>query len=136
MKRITKRTIASILVAATMAMGIGSLCVSAASQTVDWSARCVNIPGAPGSESKTGYATLKASGETYTGTVTEMSDITNRSLTLSCTTHTMSTGPIVYNNTGTRTWTISGETTVDVTYKMVAYTSLQTVLNVKGTVSR
>lgn len=64
-----------------------------------------------------------------------MSDISNRSLTLSSTTHTMSTGSIVYNNTGSRTWTISGEIS-DVTYKMVAYTSLKTVLNVTGTVSR
>ena len=136
MQRKNRKITASILATATMAMGMGSLCANAASETVAWSARRVNIPGAPGSESKTGYATLKASGETYTGEVTYMSDITNRSLTLSCTTHTMSTGSIVYNNTGKRTWTISGATNVDVTYKMVATTSLQAVLNVDGTVSR
>lgn len=136
MQRKIRKVAVSILTAATIAVGMGSLCVNAASQTVNWSARCVNIPGAPSGESKTGYATLKASGETYTGEVTYMSDITNRSLTLSCTTHTMSTGSLVYNNTGRRTWTISGSTDVDVTYKMVASTSLQAVLNVDGTVSR
>ena len=52
---------------------------------------------------------MKASSEVYTGKVNTMSDITNRSLTLSSTTHTMSTGSIVYNNTGSRRWYISGE---------------------------
>ncbi len=135
MKKTFKRTMAALLAAATMAVGFGGISASAASETVSWSARHVNVPGAPGSESKTGYATLKASAETYTGSVNSMTNITNRSLTLSSTTHAMSTGAIVYNNTGTRTWTISG-TISNVTYKMVAYTSLQTTLNVSGAVSR
>lgn len=135
MKRTFKKTIAVLIAATTMAVGMSSLGASAASESVNWSARHVNVQGAPGSESRTGYATLKASAETYTGSVDSMTDITNRSLTLSSTTHTMSTGSIVYNNTGTRTWTISGEIG-NVAYKMVAYTSLKTVLNVTGTVSR
>lgn len=47
----------------------------------------------------------------------------------------MSTGSIVYNNTGSRRWYISGEIR-DVKYKMVAYTSLKAVLNVTGIISR
>lgn len=47
----------------------------------------------------------------------------------------MTTGSIVYNNTGSRRWYIEGETR-DVTYKMVAYTSLKAVLNVTGIISR
>ena len=47
----------------------------------------------------------------------------------------MSTGSIVYNNTGSRRWYISGEIK-DVTYEMVAYTSLKAVLNVTGIISR
>lgn len=86
-------------------------------------------------ESRTGSATMKASSEVYTGKVNTMSDITNRSLTLSSTTHTMSTGSIVYNNTGLRRWYISGEIK-KVTYEMVAYTSLKAVLNVTGIISR
>lgn len=78
---------------------------------------------------------LKASSEVYTGKVNTMSDITNRSLTLSSTTHTMSTGSIVYNNTGSRRWYIRGEIR-DVKYEMVAYTSLKAVLNVTGIISR
>ena len=56
-------------------------------------------------------------------------------LTLSSTTHTMSTGSIVYNNTGSRRWYISGEIK-DVKYKMVAYTSLKAVLNLTGIIIR
>lgn len=135
MKKTFKRTMAALLATATMAVGMGGISASAASETVSWSARHVNVQGAPSSESQTGYATLKAAAETYTGDVTSMSDITNRKLTLSSTTHTMSNGPIVYNNEGDETWTISG-TISNVTYKMVAYTSLKTTLHVTGTVSR
>ena len=56
-------------------------------------------------------------------------------LTLSSTTHTMSTGSIVYNNTGSRRWYIRGKIE-KVTYKMEAYTSLKAVLYVTGIISR
>lgn len=130
-----KRLIAIVMATTTMAVGFGGMSVSAVSETASWSARYVNVHGAPISESRTGSATMKASSEVYTGKVNTMSDITNRSLTLSSTTHTMSTGSIVYNNTGSRRWYISGEIK-DVTYEMVAYTSLKAVLNVTGIISR
>lgn len=119
----------------TMAVGFGGMSVSAVSETASWSARYVNVHGAPTSESRTGYATMQASSEVYTGKVNTMSDITNRSLTLSSTSHVMTTGSIVYNNTGSRRWYISGEIK-KVTYEMVAYTSLKAVLNVTGIISR
>lgn len=135
MKKTFKRLIAIVMATTTMAVGFGGMSVSAVSETASWSARYVNVYGAPTSESRTGSATMKASSEVYTGKVNTMSDITNRSLTLSSTTHTMSTGSIVYNNTGSRRWYISGEIK-DVTYEMVAYTSLKAVLNVTGIISR
>lgn len=135
MKKTFKRLIAIVMATTTMAVGFGCMSVSAVSETASWSARYVNVHGAPTSESRTGSATMKASSEVYTGKVNTMSDITNRSLTLSSTTHTMSTGSIVYNNTGSRRWYISGEIK-DVTYEMVAYTSLKAVLNVTGIISR
>lgn len=135
MKKTFKRLIAIFMATTTMAVGFGGMGVSAASETVSWSARHVNVQGAPSSESRTGYATLKASSEVYTGKVDSMSNISNRRLTLSSTTHVMSTGSIVYNNTGSRTWTISGKIS-NVTYKMDAYTSLNTILNVTGTIRR
>ena len=133
MKKTFKRLIAIVMATTTMAVGFGGMSVSAVSETASWSAR--NVHGAPTSESRTGSATMKASSEVYTGKVNTMSDITNRSLTLSSTTHTMSTGSIVYNNTGSRRWYISGEIK-KVTYEMVAYTSLKAVLNVTGIISR
>lgn len=56
-------------------------------------------------------------------------------LTLSSTSHVMTTGSIVYNNTGSRRWYIEGKIK-NVTYEMVAYTSLKAVLNVTGIISR
>ena len=121
MKKTFKKLIAIVMATTTMAVGFGGM--------------SVNVHGAPTSESRTGYATMKGSSEVYTGKVNTMSDITNRSLTLSSTTHTMTTGSIVYNNTGSRRWYIEGETR-DVTYKMVAYTSLKAALHVTGIISR
>lgn len=130
-----KRLIAIVMATTTMAVGFGGMSVSAVSETASWSARYVNVHGAPTTESRTGSATMKASSEVYTGKVNTMSDITNRSLTLSSTTHTMSTGSIVYNNTGSRRWYIRGKIE-KVTYKMEAYTSLKAVLYVTGIISR
>ena len=130
-----KRLIAIVMATTTMAVGFGGMSVSAVSETASWSARYVNVHGAPTSESRTGSATMKASSEVYTGKVNTMSDITNRSLTLSSTTHTRTTGSIVYNNTGSRRWYIRGKIE-KVTYKMEAYTSLKAVLYVTGIISR
>lgn len=135
MRKYIKRTVAAVLALTITASGIGYTTANAASQSVSWNARCVNVPGAPTSESKNGYATLHATSEKYTGKVTSMSDIANRKLKLSCTTHSMSTGTLEYNNTGSRTWTISGSVS-KVTYKMVASTSLKTVLSVNGVIKR
>ena len=135
MKKTFKRLIAIVMATTTMAVGFGGMSVSAVSETASWSARYVNVHGAPTSESRTGYATMKGSSEVYTGKVNTMSDITNRSLTFSSTTHTMTTGSIVYNNTGSRRWYIEGKIK-NVTYEMVAYTSLKAVLNVTGIISR
>ena len=118
-----------------MAVGLGGMSVSAVSETASWSARYVNVHGAPTTESRTGYAIMQASSEVYTGKVNTMSDITNRSLTLSSTSHVMTTGSIVYNNTGSRRWYIRGKIE-KVTYKMEAYTSLKAVLYVTGIISR
>ena len=53
----------------TMAVGFGGMSVSAVSETASWSARYVNVHGAPTTESRTGYATMQASSEVYTGKV-------------------------------------------------------------------
>lgn len=100
MKKTFKRLIAIVMATTTMAVGFGGMSVSAVSETASWSARYVNVHGAPTTESRTGYAIMQASSEVYTGKVNTMSDITNRSLTLSSTSHVMTTGSIVYNNTG------------------------------------
>ena len=46
-----KRTLAAIIAATTMAVGIGSLSVSAVSVSDSWTVRCVNVYGAPTSAS-------------------------------------------------------------------------------------
>lgn len=130
-----KKLIAIVMATTTMAVGFGGMSVSAVSETASWSARYVNVHGAPTTESRTGYAIMQASSEVYTGKVNTMSDITNRSLTLSSTSHVMTTGSIVYNNTGSRRWYIRGKIE-KVTYKMEAYTSLKAVLYVTGIISR
>lgn len=135
MKKTFKRLIAIVMATTTMAVGFGGMSVSAVSETASWSARYVNVHGAPTTESRTGYAIMQASSEVYTGKVNTMSDITNRSLTLSSTSHVMTTGSIVYNNTGSRRWHIRGKIE-KVTYEMVAYTSLKAVLYVTGIISR
>ena len=96
MKKTFKRLIAIVMATTTMAVGFGGMSVSAVSETASWSARYVNVHGAPTTESRTGYAIMQASSEVYTGKVNTMSDITNRSLTLSSTSHVMTTGSIVY----------------------------------------
>ena len=75
MKKTFKRLIAIVMATTTMAVGFGGMSVSAVSETASWSARYVNVHGAPTSESRTGSATMKASSEVYTGKVNTMSDI-------------------------------------------------------------
>ena len=131
-----KKIIATVLSVGVIVSGISYSTASAATEKVTWNAYDNNIPGVPSSESKVGYATLHATSETYTGVVTAMSDIANRKLSLSCTTHTMSkVSPLVYNNTGKQSWKISG-TISKVTYKMVASTSLPKILEVNGYIQR
>lgn len=64
-----------------------------------------------------------------------MTDLVNRKLTLNCTTHKMSTGPLVYNNVGSMSWTISGAIS-KVTYRMDAYTSIAADFTVYGIIER
>lgn len=71
-----KRLIAIVMATTTMAVGFGGMSVSAVSETASWSARYVNVHGAPTTESRTGYAIMQASSEVYTGKVNTMSDIT------------------------------------------------------------
>lgn len=129
-----KKVTAAVLSLGIIASGAGYSVADAATETVKWNAHHVNIPSAS-SQTQNGYVTMHATSEKYTGTVTSMSDITNRSLKLSSTTHTMSKGTIEYNNKGSRSWKITGNVK-KVTYKMVARTTLRTVLNVNGTVKR
>lgn len=139
MKFSIKKLIATTLAATALAGG-SAISGSAANETKNWTARHVNLSGVPSNASVDGFVSMIASGELYSGTVTSMSNITNRSLTLTSTTHTLnpvnySTDYIVYNNTGTESWHISGQIG-NVGYKMVAHTALATTLIVEGNVSR
>lgn len=129
-----KKIVTSLLLSVAIVISAGGMSANAAIETRSWTAKDINDGGGYYGD-VTGFAYLVASGDTYTGTVTSMSNITNRKLTLSSTTHTMTTGPIVYNNTGSRKWKIEGQVGT-VRYEMVAYTSLKENLVVSGTVSR
>lgn len=132
--RIAKRIVA-IGMAATMVVGMNSISAGAVTETKSFTAQDVNTPGAPSSETRVGTVVMAPSDELYTCHVTSMSDITNRKLTVSCSTHTMTTGSIVFNNTGKRSWHIKGEIQ-KVTYTCTAYTSLKTALSVSGKIYR
>ena len=129
-----RKRFAAMGAAIMMMASMSAVSANAASETAYWTARHVNNIGAPASESKTGYATMYASNETYKGNVTSMTNLANRSLTITSSTHTMSK-PVVFTNTGSISWTISG-TLTNVTYVMVAKTTLNTTLNVSGNIER
>ena len=143
MTKIFKK-IAAIAMAAAMTATM-AVSVSAASESVNFTARHYNFTGAPSSLSYSGYASLFATSERYTGTITSMSDISYRTtkITIDNSNGTdfslKNCSSISYTNTGSRTWNISG--TIDggtkVKYKIDAYTNLSnTDLYVKGTISR
>lgn len=130
-----KKLAAIVMATIMITIGSGLTRAYAITETVEWHATDNNTYGVPESASVIGYAYMGASSDQYTGTVTKMSDITNRSLTLSSSSHTMTTGKIVYNNTGSRTWRLTGYIGT-VEYKMVANTSLSTLLYVEGKITR
>lgn len=134
MRKSMKIKVAILLALTVMASGMAYSTAEAASETVDWFASDHNTPEGKGGD-VTGYATLHASSERYTGTVTEMTDLVSRKLFLNCTTHQMSTGTLEYNNTGSMSWTISGSVS-KVTYRMDAYTSRTAILRVYGNITR
>ena len=134
MRKSMKKMVAIVSALTVMAWGMVYSTAEAASETVDWYACDHNTPDGKGGD-VTGYATLHASSERYTGNVTTMTDLVNRKLTLNCTTHKMSTGTLEYNNTGSMSWTISGSIN-KVTYRMDAYTSLTAILRVYGNITR
>ena len=135
MRKSMKKKVAMVLALTVLASGVNYSAAGAASETVNWKARHVNVPVHMPIEDIIGYATLHASSEKYTGTITKMTDIINRKLTLSCTTHEMSTGSLEYNNTGSTSWRLSGSIS-KVTYRMEAYTAYSGVLEVEGNITR
>ncbi len=135
MRKSMKKMVAMVLALTVLASGVNYSAAGAASETVNWKARHVNVPVHMPIEDIIGYATLHASSELYKGTVTKMTNLVNRKLTLSCTTHKMSTGSLEYNNTGYMLWSISGSIS-KVTYRMEAYTAMKAGLDVEGSVSR
>lgn len=143
MTKIFKRITAAAL-AASMAVSM-AISASAASETKRFSARHYNFSGAPAGLSYSGYVSLYATSERYTGTITSMSDISYRTAKISIdnsdgTDFSIKSGSSVqYTNTGSRSWGISG--TIDegimVTYQIDAFTNLpNTDLYVTGTISR
>lgn len=135
MRKSMKKMVAIVLALTVLASGVNYSTTEAASETVDWNARYVD-PSVASNASIIGYATMNASSERYTGTVTKMTNLVNRKLTLSCTTHKMSTDSLEYNNTGSLSWTISGSIS-KVTYKMEAYTAIKSAaLLVEGNITR
>ena len=135
MRKSMKKKVAMVLALTVLASGVNYSVAGAAPETVNWKARYINVPVSIPIEDIIGYATLQGTSERYTGTVTKMSDFVNRKLTLSCTTHRMSTGSLEYNNTGSISWTISGSIG-KVTYRMEAYTTETGVLEVEGDITR
>ena len=135
MRKSMKKMVAIVSALTVMASGINFSATEAASEKVQWFARDYNLPDTSKGKDIIGYATMHASSETYTGLITYMTDLANRKLTLNCTTHKMSTGPLVYNNVGSMSWTISGAIS-NVTYRMDAYTSMTANLKVYGIIER
>lgn len=130
-----KRMVAIVSALTLFVSGMGCITAQAASESVEWYARHVAVSGVPSdAASEIGYASLHASSEEYVGKVTSMSDIVNRKLILSSTTHKMSKGDIEYNNMGSVSWKISGSIS-QVTYKMEAYT-VSGILHVRGVIER
>lgn len=143
MVKFSKRLIAAITAAAMVSsMAISA---SAASETKSFTARHYNFSGAPESLSYSGYASLNATSERYTGKITSMSNISYRTakITIDNSSGTdfkfKNYSSISYTNTGSQSWGISG--TIDegtmVTYQIDAFTNLSnTELYVTGTISR
>lgn len=84
---------------------------------------------------------LVASADTYTGIVTDMTELVSRSVTISCTTHEIinTYSDLVFNTPNiSRSWGISGDISENrsVCYRVKGYTNVYGVLNATGTISR
>lgn len=144
MTKIFKR-ITSAALAASMAVSM-AISASAASETKSFSARHYNFSGAPASLTYSGYAELIASSETYTGTISSMSNISYRTakITINNNSGTIfkfddDIPSVDYTNEGSLSWRIIGllPSGAKVKYQIDAYTNLpNTELYVTGTISR
>lgn len=135
-KRITATAMAAVITTSALA-----LCANAASEEKTFSTRHVYSPSyTPSEVNYPAEVRLEASTEQYTGTITYMSDIVSRSATITCTSHTFYNAmlPIEFNNTGSRTWRISGSigNGVKAVYKVSARTNVYGTLNVEGKIAR
>lgn len=124
MKRTFKKTIAALIAATTMAVGMSSLGASAA----DFKVSHVNVPGAPSSESKTANVTVAHRSAGATATVsscynTDGSGTTGKTY-FNCVTYS-NMGRVTIENLGAATLKPSiGNPSVDIniTYKVSAST--------------
>lgn len=123
MKKNFKRTMATLLVATTMAVSMGSINASAAS----WEASHVNVPGAPSSESTIDYITVyhRAAGATATCNYNNHSNTTaTKGYTyIDCTNYTMTRVKLVKTDEDDCKPSVGSPTTdIAVNYKVSAYT--------------
>ncbi len=134
-----KKVLKKIMAAAAALAVVGVVGVSANAETKDFYARAVYGIGVPGSVSKRGEVSIHASNSVYTGEVTSMTDIVTRSAEITCANYNFSGNtqlPILYNNTGKRTWRINGSLNQgNAVYYIYASTQTAGTLNVYGTIS-
>lgn len=136
MKRILEKMGALVMIAAVVFMFAG-IPAKAATEIASWSATDVNIPGVPASETKPAHVTMTASGERYTCIVQEMSNIANRTVTVtSDRLHPMDRS-VKINAVQSMSWYLNkGNLSKNVTYTVSAYTSLPTSLYASGIIVR
>lgn len=102
----------------------------------------VNSPNyIPGDVNSGTSVRLVASADTYTGIVTDMTELANRSVTIDCTTHEIinTYSDLVFNTPNvSRSWEISGDISKNrsVYYKVTAYTNVYGTLNATGKITR
>lgn len=118
-----------------------ALCANAAFEEETFSARYVNSSSyVPGNVNISPEVRLVASADEYTGVVTYMTDLVNRSVTITSLTHPIINTPsrLVFNNTNLpRTWEIDlNNESREVVYKVEAYTNVYAILNAEGYISR
>lgn len=112
----------------------------AASEVKSWTATCINRSGVPSGTGQQPYVYMQASSETYTGTVSTVSNVAKKTTTISCLSHNMSLIGASGNNAvisglGSQDWTISGSL-IPVTYKVVFTSTATGTTSASGTISR